>query len=358
MDAEDLRVGVDVTPLIAGAAGVARYSRELVAAVQARGVETHCFAIGRGAEPVTDDVRVLRVPLRIVHETWRRFGRPRVDRLIGDVDLVHSLDMVPPPSRLPVVTTVYDLGAIKRPELYPPRSERIAARQLDAARRADVVITDSQAVRGELAESGFDESRVVVVHGAPVPLPPAGATPLEAEPYLLVVGALAASKGSRILVSAFAKARLAGVRLVFAGATGFGGEGLPEVAASMGLADQVTFLGRVDDATLAALYEGALALCCASLVEGFGLPALEAMHAGVPVVATTLDALREVAGDAARWVAPDDDASLADGLRDIVENEMLRTRLIELGRKRAAQFTWDRAAEATIAAYRLALANR
>src|SRR5205807_67495 len=134
------------------------------------------------------------------------------------------------------------------------------------------------------------------------------------------------------------------------------GRRLGELAVSLGIADRCVMLGRVSDAVLAGLYRDAVALCFPSLAEGFGLPVLEAMAAGLPVVASDLDVLREVAGDAAMFVPPGDVPMLRSALEQIVDDEPIQRRLADAGRPRAARFSWEATANATITAYHQALA--
>src|SRR5207244_1385557 len=125
-----------------------------------------------------------------------------------------------------------------------------------------------------------------------------------------------------------------------------------------GLEGDVARLGYLPDAELASLYRGARALAYPSLLEGFGFPPLEAMAAGVPVLCGDIPVLREVAGDAALFADPTDEAALSVALRDIAKDADLRARLIERGRERAAAFGWRRAAERTLAVYRRVLRLR
>ncbi|MDQ6906673.1 MAG: glycosyltransferase family 4 protein, partial [Chloroflexota bacterium] len=144
---------------------------------------------------------------------------------------------------------------------------------------------------------------------------------------------------------------LVGLRSVAAGS-------LEEKVRAAGLGGEVVVTGWVPDADLPALYQGAEVFVLPSRYEGFGLPVLEAMASGVAVVTTTATALPEVAGEAALLVEPDDVAGLADALRRVLDDSVLRAGMVARGRERAAQFTWHRTAEATLAAFRLALASR
>ena len=140
-------------------------------------------------------------------------------------------------------------------------------------------------------------------------------------------------------MQAFALARLEGVRLVF---TGEASKRFLELAQAHGVAEKITFLGLVPDSKLPALYRGALAFVFPSLYEGFGLPPLEAMACGTPVVASDRTAIPEVVGDAALLVDPYDPEMLAQALRRVVEDEVLRSELKTRGLIRAKLFSWDK----------------
>jgi glycosyltransferase involved in cell wall biosynthesis len=350
-----LRVALDVTATITGSTGVARYARQLAAALGGQGVETVPYAIGRPQHPVPSGVRHVAMPLRVVQQMWAWTGRPRAETFAPGVDLVHALDLAPPPSRLPVVATVHDLTALDHPDLHPARRVAQQRAQLRALARASVVISNSHATAASLVAHGIDGDRVVVTHFGRTPLPTYTGPPRRGNPYLLVVGEVTRRKGHDVLLRAFAAAALDGVDLVVAGPNGFDADFRDPLVADLGLAGRVSFLGYVDDAMLSSLYADALALCFPSRAEGFGLPILEALGAGLPVVASDLDAFHEFAGEDALYVPPDDPDALAGALRRIVTDDGLRSRLSEAGPARAAPFTWERTAQQTVGAYRLAL---
>jgi glycosyltransferase involved in cell wall biosynthesis len=176
--------------------------------------------------------------------------------------------------------------------------------------------------------------------------------------YVLFVGLLEPKKNLAGLVEAVARCRAGGgwgaAHLAVAGDSGWGDD-LAAAVSRLGLAETVRFLGAVADGDLPALYAGADVFVFPSLWEGFGLPVLEAMAAGAPVVASRRGALPEVAGDAALLVEPEA-AALADALGRVLGDARLRERLREAGLARARGFSWERAAAETLAVYRAALA--
>jgi glycosyltransferase involved in cell wall biosynthesis len=278
--------------------------------------------------------------------------RPRLDRLAGGCDVVWA----PAPAPLaispgtPLVLTLHDLSFDHRPSDYTAyeRVWHVAARPRRLARRATRVIAVSEAVRGEaIAELGLDPVRVVTVASGPGrPRRAAGSLPADLEPgFVLAVGALEPRKRPDLLVAAHLRARRRGLRaeLVFAGP----GEPLPAAAGQR-------FLGRVDNATLEALYAEALALACPSREEGFGFTPLEAAVRGTPAVVADLAPFRETLGGAALTVPPDDPGALAEALLRLEGEPGLRDRLAADAAAAARRLSWERAAKETRAVLRAA----
>jgi glycosyltransferase involved in cell wall biosynthesis len=247
-----------------------------------------------------------------------------------------------------VVLVIHDLAALRHPEWYSAQFatyHRYALPRL--ARRARRLITPSEFSRRELADGlGVDPGRVAVVPGGVDERFSPSADPEAArrayglkKPYVLLVGTRIARKNLGALAEARRRLSGLGVELVSAGSGRHWSrhDDAPPVRA----------LGYVADDQLPGLYAGATALAMPSLYEGFGLPVLEAMASGVPVVAANRAALPETCGGAAVLVEPEDPDGLADALARVVSDDHLRGRLVEAGRERASRFTWDRAAAAT-----------
>jgi glycosyltransferase involved in cell wall biosynthesis len=177
---------------------------------------------------------------------------------------------------------------------------------------------------------------------------------------VLSVGSLEPGKNRERLLQAFARLRARGLAhtLVVAGQRAWRYEGEQPLAQRLGLADSVRFLGHVPQADLPALYSAADLFAFPSLYEGFGLPALEAMACGTPVVASNVSAVPEVVGDAALQVSPLDVGALADAMERLLRDERLRADLRERGLKRAAEFSWEKAARRTAEVYEWAAGVR
>jgi len=214
-----------------------------------------------------------------------------------------------------------------------------------ACRGAARVLTVSEFSRARIVEwSGVAPSRVVNVgNGVSSAFAPTGEACWPGHPYLLCVGNRKQHKNEARLLRAFAAARIdVAVRLWF---TGSPSAELLALTEELALRDRVSFLGRLDDPALAACYRGAVALVFPSLYEGFGLPVVEAMACGTPVITSRVTALPEVAGDAAVLVDPDDAVSIASGIERVVNDKGLRAELTARGLQRAQHFTWDAVAD-------------
>lgn len=350
-----LRVGFDITPELVGDTGVARYSRELRRAIVETGrCELLPFGIGRRSQPIPPGARYLPIPLRTVHKAWEVVGLPRAEHLVGAVDVVHSLDLVPPPTRAPLVVTVHDTVTSRLPHLHTQRTREMQQRQFLSLRRAQLVLTVSRTTAQELIAAGVDPGRVRVTPNGLSKLSPPRDAAIGWRRWVLMVGTLEPRKGHDLLLRAVAETPVPELGVVFAGPlAGRRGE-LEGLAQELGVLDRLQILGHVDDGTLAGLYRDATLLCMPSLGEGFGLPVLEAMAAGLPVVASDLAAIREVAADAAVLVPPGDVPTLGGAIARVCADEALRGRLGAAGRKRAQSFSWTRTAETTVDAYQTA----
>lgn len=333
----------------------ARPDLELVA-VGARGMT------GRVGE-IHPDVTVADLPLpaRVLYDAWGRTGRPSVEaaatRALGVPDVVHlTVPMGPPRGAAPLVATVHDLFPLSRPEWFTRRGVRLMAPALERIRtRADAVIVPSRTVADDCLAHGFDPDRLHVVPwgSRPVPVPDDGGESLRrrlgpTDPYVLFVGTVEPRKGLPVLTDALARLGRPDLTLVVAGPAGWGPDLDAELAAVPG---PVLRTGYLSESDLAAIRAGAAVCCLPSFAEGFGLPALEALSAGTPVVTTAGTALAEVVGDAAVLVPAGRPDRLADALRRVLDDADLADALRAAGPERAATFTWERTAEMTVAVY-------
>jgi glycosyltransferase involved in cell wall biosynthesis len=270
------------------------------------------------------------------------------------------------------VVTLHDLAFLLYPETHTPASRRYYAAAGESARRAERVIAVSQRTASDAVRLlGVDPSRMRVVHEAAAPA--FGPRPREelaqvarrlrldalvddGKPYVLFVGTLEPRKNVTLLLEAFARVRRhVDAQLVIVGARGWLDAPIFEAHARLGVADAAHLVGWLDERDLAVLYSHAGVLALPSLYEGFGLPLLEGMACGAPVVASNAGPLPEVAGDAAVLLAPRDADVWADALLGVLTNARRAADLRARGFRRAASFSWDDAAAATRDVYREAL---
>jgi len=355
-----VRVGVVLEQCLAPVpGGTGRYAYDLVAALartapQAAEVGTWVGwhrDVAAAALPGVAGPHRLRMPGRLLPYVWERGRGPAPT----DVDVVHAPTLlVPPRGPYALVVTIHDAVPWTHPDLLTTRGVAFHRRMADrAARDAALVIVPSAAVRAELAAILPAASRVEVVPpGLTRSLqPPADADAraarlgLPSKGFVLSVATLEPRKGLDVLMAAMAHADGPGLPLVLVGATGWGDVDGSALAAKAGLAaSRLRLLGRVSDADLAVCYDRATVAVAPSRAEGFGLPVLEAMAAGTPVVTSTAPALVEIGGEAVVSVPIGDADALAHALADLVEDDARRRRLATAGRARAADFDGDRSA--------------
>lgn len=293
---------------------------------------------------------------------WEQCLQPRTLRRI-EADLAHGPVFVGPLlSPCPVVLTIHDLSFIRFPALFRPSNRlylSVFARL--SARKARRLIAVSRHAASEARRLlGVPREQIDVVHnGVDRGFRPLPAQAVEAfrshkhlpERYLLHVGTLEPRKNLIRLVEAFDRACDDSMSLVLAGGKGWYYNEVFAKVEELQLGNRVAFAGYVPDGELPLLYNGAFSLVYPSLYEGFGLPILEALACGTPVLTSTSSSLPEVAGDAALVVDPRDVDDIARGIRQLMVDDTLREELRERGLARAQQFSWQRTAQETARVY-------
>jgi glycosyltransferase involved in cell wall biosynthesis len=372
-------ITLDYTPAFEQGGGIGRYVRELVSALtQVTTVESPRFRLFvQGCDPSTLPLDVpfashyewrgTRLTPRALARIWQRARLPLpVEIFAGRAALYHATDFVLPPT-LPgtrTLLTVHDLSFVRVPETAAPRLKRY----LDAAvprsvARADHILADSEATRRDLIDLyRVPESKVTVLLSGVDPRFTPSTQPadrlraryhLPDRPYILSVGTVQPRKNYGRLIEALAALRRAGhdVDLVIVGGKGWLEDPIYAMIRDQNVADHVHFTGFADEADLPALYTHAAVFAFPSLYEGFGLPVLESMGCGTPVVTSTVSSLPEVAGDAALMVDPLDVTGLTDALQRLLTDHDLRAELVRRGHERVQSFTWTRAARQLLAIY-------
>ncbi|MBB2922899.1 glycosyltransferase family 1 protein [Cellulomonas cellasea] len=351
--------------------GSGTYVRELAAALGARpDVDVRGLSARHGAPPDPSwslpaglDVVAAPLPRTALYEAWNRARLPRTG---GGADVVHATTWAVPGTRVPLVVTVHDLAFLRSPEHFTARGNAFFRRALDVVRReAAVVVTVSEATRDDCERAGIAPERLrVVPHGVRVPA--VGADEVDRfrrrhgldRPYVLWCGTVEPRKNLRTLLEAFRHVLDddPGVDLVLVGPSGWGDASAETARAALALPEgRVHRLGSLSTADLHAAYAGAHAFCFPSLWEGFGLPVLEAMAHGLPVVTSAGTATAEVAGDAGLLVDPLDARALAAAIRTATGDR--HDELAARSRARAGDFTWEACAARTVDAYRDALGS-
>jgi glycosyltransferase involved in cell wall biosynthesis len=361
-----VRIAVDASRMsVAERTGTERYSYELIAALarvdRFNAYTLYTNGLPPALPPLGPNVALRSIALRRLW-THARLG-PALAADRPDLLFVpsHVVPLIHPPS----VVTIHDLGYHAFPEAHTARRRlelQLTTRwSLRAARR---VIAISQATRDDLVRHyNADPARIAVVHHGLA----AGFRPVEdgaqvaaaaarhglRGPYFLYVGTLQPRKNLARLIEAYAAAT-AGMAeprplLAIAGRRGWLSAAIERRAAELGVAERVRFLGYLPEADLPALLSGALAFLFPSLYEGFGMPVLEAMACGAPVLTSSSSSLPEVAGDAALLVDPRDTGAIAAAIGRLATDAGLRAALRERGLARAAQFSWERCARETLA---------
>ena len=277
--------------------------------------------------------------------------RPFTESWLPPHDLFHGLNQRVPTARSRrCVTTFHDLFVMTGDYSTPDFRERFTAQARHAAERSDLILcvsafTASQ-VEGLL---NVPKTRLRVVHHG-VHAPTVAPNASQRENVVLSVGSIQKRKNTARLVEAFAQTR-PGWKLILAGAAGFGAEEIVEQIRQSPRAADMQVTGYINNAELESLYQRASLFAFPSLDEGFGIPVIEAMTWGVPVITSDRSALAEISGDAALHVNPHDTGALTLALQTLMDQPPLRRELATRGTDWAAQFTWSRAVDATWAAY-------
>jgi glycosyltransferase involved in cell wall biosynthesis len=369
-----MRVLVDYRPALRARTGVGEYMHELVRAYASSHptVDVAVFSSSWADRPAAGTAATLharvvdrRVPVALLNWLWHRAEWPPIEWLAGEADVVHAAHpLLIPSTRAARVVTVHDLFFLSHPERTTAEIRRdYPALAASHARRADAVVAVSQYTRRQVIERlGVDADRVHVCSSGARAWTGLGKTPnVPVDGYVLFIGTLEPRKNLGVLLDAYERLIARGGHvppLRIAGGTGPGAEAWLERIATPPLAAHVQYVGYVADEAREALFAGARTLVLPSLDEGFGLPALEAMSAGVPVVASNAGALPEVVSDAAMLFNPTDPDALAYALSRLATDEAWARERAAAGLTRARAFTWDAAARALARVYDEAVARR
>ena len=347
--------------------GTARVAIDLAAALDRRDdVEVEGLAARHSAPPHADWVPPIAtthhlLPRPLLYESWSRWSWPQ-PKGVRACDIVHSTTIVAPPrSGAPLVVSVHDLAFRRHPDRFPSRARRLYERSWKRVlERADAVICPSAATSADLRAGGIDVDRLRLVPLGHDPLPVSAEDRAAVRErfgltgrFILATGTVEPRKNLPILIEAFELLDSSNdVQLVLAGPAGWG-ETPEQLLAplSPGRRERVVVTGHVPTAALAALYSEASVFCYPSLLEGFGLPVLEAMSYGAPVVTSRGTATEEVAGDAAVMIDPTSAGDVARALDRVLADPDFAAELTAKGLARSGTYTWDEVAVAMVDIY-------
>ncbi len=375
-------ITIDYTPAYEQGGGIGRYVRDLVAALADIDEQQHyCLFVAGAAHsqlPQAPGCNFIWKPTKFsalwLARLWHRAHLPLpIETFTGAIDLYHATDFVLPPTHPNTRTllTVHDLSFVRVPETASPNLKAY----LDAVvprsiKRATHVLADSQATKDDLVAlyntspekitvllSGVD-SRYKRVDDSQAQAAVREKYQLGSRPYSFSIGTVQPRKNYSRLIRALAQLRAEGhdLALVIAGGRGWLEDEMYQTLREVRMQDYVHLIGFADESDLPALYSGALCTTFPSLYEGFGLPVLESMACGTPVVTSNVSSLPEVAGNAALQVNPYDLEAITDAVRRIINDYALREDLIERGYQQARRFTWEDSARQLQVIYRDLLA--
>ncbi len=381
-----VRIGIDFRAALSHPCGIARYSRELARGLLSlnEDIELVLYSATRYGSVLDRIPRAIREHPRS-HLIERRLPAKALKALCylpgfnlkwitGPIALLHHTDLTYLPNEgTPEIVTVHDLAYEISPRFHEPDFRAtVGERVRQAVERATLIIVPSESTRRDLLERHEVEAeRIrVIPHGVDHVLrkleetdhPDQDGVPRSVfeKPYLLHVGTIEPRKNLVRVLQAFEKIRREGIetRLVIAGPKGWMTEAYERALNHCAYRHEVFEVGSVEESTLRKLYRSATAVVYPSLYEGYGLPVVEAMAQGVPVMTSDRSATQEIAGDDAVLCDPEDVDSMARGMAELVKNEALRDHLRKAGRRKTSLLTWQRTARQTYEAYREVLQGR
>ena len=369
------RIGISAEWLGTSAGGPETYVSNLIQnlALSQQGYRYHIYLSEQSQMPVYSRLGAHVHP-------YLMWGRSRwivlpisqpVELIRRPVDLFHATFVAPPICPAPLILTVVDIGFERFPHFYPRMvTKRLSALTRRGTKQAKLILSISEYTKQELVDCyGVDPGRIRVTHlgvsdrfhqvADQEQVQTARAKYRLQDDYILYVGKVEPRKNLKRLIQAYSLLRRdRGVRhkLAIVGMWSYLNDDVRPTIASLGLQDDVVIVGEAERADLPLLYNGASLFTYVSLMEGFGIPPIEAMACGIPVVVSNSTSLPEIVGDAGIYTDPLDSISIADGLYRGLKDDAFRTELVAKGLRRAKAFTWRATAEATSRAYKEALA--
>ncbi len=363
-----MKIGIDISQSVYQGTGVAKYTRNLVKALLNLNTNHEFILFGSTLRRQQDlksfvnqlshkshfKSKIYNFPLTLLDVLWNRMHAVSIESLIGNVDVFHSSDWTEPRSSAPKVTTIHDVTVYKFPEEQNPKIIATQKRKLAWVKKESAaVIADSESTKKDIIEIlKMPEEKIRVIYLGveeqfkPQPLKTINEVKSKfgiKKEYILCVGTREPRKNLDRVIKAFKELNMKNYQLVIAGNAGWGKDIIPD--------KNVILAGFVNDLTLAALYSGAGCFVYPSLYEGFGLPILEAMACGAPVVTSNQGSLKELAGPAI-IADPYDVESISTGIEETIKlSGTQRQKLTNTGIEHVSRFTWEKTARQTLEVY-------
>jgi glycosyltransferase involved in cell wall biosynthesis len=377
-----MRIGIDARSVLKKRTGVGAYTFNLIQHLSRLDREnryvlfySHHLNVRPNIPKIENpnfESRFFRIPNKLLNLSWGTIKLPKIDWLVGEVDLYHSpnynLNVL---ARGKSVMTIHDLNFLAYPRFTISSCKWHYAFKIKSyARKVDAIIADSFSTKDEIIKYlKIPEDKIRVIHlgcsGSFQPLPASerlGETEEKFKikgDYILCVGTLEPRKNLKGLIQAYAQSRAKkDFLLVLAGGKGWKYEHIFRLVDKLQLQERVIFTGYVEEADLPGLYQGASLFVYPSLYEGFGLPPLEAMACGLPVIVSHTTSLPEVVGDAGVYVDPNDVEQIAFSIDTVLSDSELRRTLIQRGLERVGLFSWEKTAKETLRLYEQVVEGR
>lgn len=356
-----MKIAIDISPIIYGT-GVSTYTKELVTNLLKIDKKNYYILFGGSLrrkneiqqflytlKGSTFKGKILTLPPSVADFLWNRLGMPPIETFIGEIDILHSSDWTEPPTKAKKVTTVHDLTPILYPEWTHEKIEKVHNRKLELTKKhVDHIIVPSQSTKKDLIKLGFGQNISVIPEASTSTLIRISDQKIEeikqiyslSNLYLIAVG-VNPRKNTIGIIKAFKqlKKEFKNLMLVFVG---------HPVNIDISSVPGIAFTGFVKDDVLSALYTGASVLVYPSLYEGFGIPILDAMKFGVPVVTSNTGSMKEIADGAAVLVNPKSVESIVLGVKKAFAK---RESLVKKGTQREKKFSWEKMARETLQVY-------
>ncbi len=365
-----MKIGIDISQAVYHGTGVAAYTRELVKNLLLLDRENHYVLFGSTLRRQSGMAEVIRslpksgnftskifsLPPTALELIWNKIHTLNIESFIGQIDVFHTSDWTEPPAKARKITTIHDLVVYKYPQFLNQRIVDTQKRKLEwVAKESGAVIADSQSTKDDIVSYlKIPESKIYIVPlGIAEAFFPRSIDQVRRmrkdlglnKKYILCVGTREPRKNLARVLSAFNRLAAKDTELVIVGNIGWGSD-LPQ-------RPNVRILTSISEVDLATIYSGAKCFVYPSLYEGFGLPVLEAMACGVPVVTSNRGSLAEITGKHALVVDPESEESITDGMKQVSEMTQFQKRLLIKGALvHARQFTWKKTAQKTLQIYK------